>query len=190
MATRARLLAAVAATAAIAGCGAVSANTTTSPERHIQPPIPGTLCAAAGYVDSLTISRVNEFPSNHIHFTFPPTVTTSAQEARAVARAVCGLPRMSRGFMSCPMDWGVSYRLDFGVSAKPGTKVRHFPTVTVDATGCQQVTGAGPQRWLATTPRFWTVLGTAMGVADPRSAFPGCVHQPGMACPENATYNA
>jgi hypothetical protein len=177
---------------AVAGCAAVTSTTGPSVATHTSPPphLPGTLCAAPGSVDSLTITRMDEFPRNHVHFTFPPAVATSAQEARTVARAVCGLPRMPHGVFDCPMDGGISYRLDFGASAGPGTTERHFPTVTVDATGCQQVTGAGPPRWLATTPRFWTVLGAAIGVADPGAAFRGCTGRLGMACPMNATYNA
>jgi hypothetical protein len=81
------------------------------------------------------------------------------------------------------MDWGVSYRLMFGA----GT--RHFPTVSVNATGCREITGAGRNRW-AQASSFWTILGKAVNVADPGTKFPGCDPQGGMACPQNATYNA
>jgi len=37
--------------------------------------------------------------------------------------------------------------------------------VTVDATGCQQVTGLGPVRWTALSPAFWSVLAIAAGIA-------------------------
>jgi hypothetical protein len=183
-------ISAVAAIAAAAGCGTVNAGTPVAAQTTAPPAIPATLCAAAGYVGSLTIARVDEFPSNHLRFTFPPRVTTTAPEAQDVAKAVCGLPRMPRTMFSCPMDWGVSYRLTFGAGAKPGVITRRFPPVTVDATGCQTVSGAGPQRWLATTPGFWKVLGTAADVADPSSAFAGCRNQSGMTCPVNATYNS
>jgi hypothetical protein len=40
-----------------------------------------------------------------------------------------------------------------------------LPPVTVDATGCQQVTGVGPVRWTTLWPAFWSVLAIATGIA-------------------------
>ena len=57
------------------------------------------------------------------------------------------------------MDWGINYRLIF--TAGDGK----LAPVTVDATGCQQVTGLGPVRWTARSPAFWSVLATAAGIA-------------------------
>jgi hypothetical protein len=44
--------------------------------------------------------------------------------------------------------------------------------VTVDATGCQQVTGLGPVRWIARSPAFWSVLATAAGIPADQATFP------------------
>jgi hypothetical protein len=121
-----------------------------------------TVCAHAGDVDRLTIRRVNSFPRNHVYFSFPAQVTvTSAPRAQAVAQALCALPAMPAGTFNCAMDWGISYRLTFTAG---GRKLR---PVTVDATGCEQVTGLGPAspvRWTARSPAFWSVLATAAGL--------------------------
>jgi hypothetical protein len=125
------------------------------------------LCATPASVTRLVVSRVTALPQNHLHFAFPAGVTVSRPaRARAVAEAVCGLPVMPRGPMSCPADLGLSYRLSFAA----GT--RSFPVVTAMAGGCGAVTGAGPARWTARSPRFWTVLAHAMGVAT-SAALPG-----------------
>ncbi len=139
------------ACAALAGCGSTVAAR--------DAPAGRTVCAHAGDIDRLTIGRVNSFPQNHVHFTFPAQVTvTGAHQAQAVAQALCALPAMPAGTFSCPMDWGINYRLIFTAGD------RKLAPVTVDATGCQQVTGLGPVRWTALSPAFWSVLATAAGI--------------------------
>ena len=83
---------------------------------------------------------------------------TGAHQAQAVAQALCTLPAMPTGTFSCPMDWGINYRLIFTAGDSK------LAPVTVDATGCQQVTGLGPVRWTALSPAFWNVLATAAGI--------------------------
>jgi len=174
--SRAGLLIAAAAGAATvaAGCGSQVA-TTTSAARPASPstPSPGgiipggpasvgsaALCSEQEAVTRLVVSRVSALPQNHLHFAFPAGVTVSSPaRARAVAKAVCGLPLMPHGPMSCPADLGLGYRLSFAA----GT--RSFPVVTATAGGCGTVTGAGPARWTARSPGFWTVLAHAMGVS-------------------------
>lgn len=128
---------------ALAGCGHAVATDTTGPA--------GTgVCANAGQVDRLTIDRVSSFPQNHLHFSFPAQVTaTSPHQAQAVARALCALPPMPHGPMSCPGDWGVSYRLHFATSRGGLSPVK------VDPGGCQEVYGLAPARWIARSPAFW-----------------------------------
>lgn len=148
-------LAAVAALActALTGCGSTAAAR--------DAPAGMTVCAHAGDVDRLTIGRVNYFPQNHVYFSFPAQVTvTDARRSQAVAQALCTLPAMPAGTISCPADWGINYRLIFTAGDSKLTPV------TVDATGCQQVTGLGPVRWIALSPTFWGVLATAAGI-DP-----------------------
>jgi hypothetical protein len=121
----------------------------------------GALCSAQASVTRLVVSRISALPQNHLHFVFPAGITVSGPaRARAVAGAVCGLPAMPHGAMSCPADLGVSYRLSFAAGRTS------LPVVTAGAGGCGVVTGAGPARWTARTPRFWTVLAHAMGVSQ------------------------
>jgi hypothetical protein len=176
---RAGLLLAAAAGAATvaAGCGSQVA-TTTSATRPASPatPNPGGvninpgspasadsagLCSRQGAVTRLVVSRVSALAQNHLHFTFPAGVTVSSPaRARAVAKAVCGLPAMPHGPMSCPADLGLGYRLSFAAGS------RSFPVVTVSTGGCGGVSGVGPVRWTARSPGFWTVLAHGMGLAN------------------------
>jgi hypothetical protein len=173
--TRAGLHIAAAAGAATvaAGCGSQVATTTSAAQpaspRTASPGgvIPGgpvsrggaALCSKQAAVTRLVVSRVATLPQNHLHFAFPAGVTVSSPgQARAVAGMVCGLPAVPHGTMNCPADWGVSYRLSF--AADSGS----FPVVTAGAGGCGVVTGAGPVRWTARVPGFWTVLAHAIGV--------------------------
>ena len=81
--------------------------------------------------------------------------------ARAVAWALCALPVMPRGIMSCPAQVpGTSYQLRFTAGG------RSLPPVTIEATGCDTVTGVGQARQ-ATSARFWRVLATAAGLSPP-----------------------
>jgi hypothetical protein len=179
------LLAATGTVLGVTGCGSISGTTTTGHTGR-----PGStpsataagLCAAANEVDSLTVIRDDVFPRNHLRFRFPRRVTTShPQQAQAVARAVCGLPRMPRGPMACPADLGVGYRLVFSAAG------RRFGVVTL-AGGCQQVSGAGPVRWVARSPGFWAVMQRAIGVPGP-GAFLGCGGTVGLMCAQGATHN-
>jgi hypothetical protein len=112
----------------------------------------------------LTINRVNLFPQNHEHFSFPAQVTvTDAAEAQAVARALCALAPMPRGPILCPIDWGVSYRLLFAAGGGRLWQVK------VDASGCQEVSGVSPARWIAGSTAFWSVLGNAVGLSHASS---------------------
>ena len=176
--SRAGLLIAAAAGAATlaAGCGSQVATTTSA----ARPASPGTaspgginpggpasagsaaLCSQQAAVTRLVVSRVTALPQNHLHFTFPAGVSVSSPaRARAVARAVCGLPLMPRGPMSCPADLGLGYRLSFAAGS------RSYPVITATAGGCAMVRGAGPVRWTARSPGFWAALAHAMGISRP-----------------------
>ena len=152
--TRAGLLITAAAGAATlaAGCGSQVATTPARPSRPAPPAaspgviIPGgpaspgstALCSTQVGVTRLVVSRVTGLPRNHLHFAFPAGVTVSSPaRARAVAAAVCGLPPMPRGPMSCPVDLGLGYRLSFAAGS------RSFPVVTVTPGGCGGVAGPG-----------------------------------------------
>lgn len=120
------------------------------------------LCGNAGGVDRLVVERMNLLPQNHPRFTFPAKITVSDPvKARSVAHAVCALPPMPRGPMSCGADMGITYRLGFAAGA------RKLPPVRADVGGCTGVSGIGQTRWTARSPGFWRALGAAMGIAQP-----------------------
>jgi hypothetical protein len=83
--------------------------------------------------------------------------------ARTLARAVCGLPAMPTSALHCPVDVGGGYVLEF-MSGVP-----QFRPVIIRASGCEEVTGlgAGGARWVAKTPRFWTMLAQLTGIRAP-----------------------
>jgi hypothetical protein len=162
-----------AAAVSLPACGSVTATATgtaasTGSASQVRSAGRGTLCAAAGAVDRLTVSRVNSFPGNHQRFTFPATVAvTDAARAAAVARALCALPTASPD-TACPADLGIIYRLDFASAG------HSFPPVTIRAGGCERVSGPGLNRSIIRSPAIWGVLGQAMGLPDPsRVAFAG-----------------
>jgi hypothetical protein len=165
---RCRWLYAACAAAAVSlpACGSVTATGTaasTGSASQVRPAGHGTLCAAAGVVTRLTVSRVNSFPGNHQRFSFPATMAVpDAARATPVARALCALPPEPLD-MACPADLGIIYRLDFASAG------HNFPPVTIRAGGCEGVSGLGLRmnRWLVRSPAFWGVLGQAMGLPDP-----------------------
>jgi len=123
---------------------------------------PTSLCRSIGQVERLVVRRVDAFPQNGIHFSFPAeTVVTEVTSVRDVAKVVCALPRIPATVMSCPADLGITYRLSF--TAPDET----FPTVVVSATGCETVLGIGPTRWVAGSSNFWRRLGDDMGLPSP-----------------------
>lgn len=122
------------------------------------------LCASAGTVTRLVVRRTDAFPQNHFQFSFPTSVVVDDTAAvRRVARALCALPPVPDTTISCPADFGISYHLAF---SRAGVR---FRVVTLDATGCQTVSGLGRRRWIARSPMFWSVLGTAMKLEHPSS---------------------
>jgi hypothetical protein len=123
------------------------------------------LCESTGLVTRLVVRRTDAFPQNHFRFSFPSAVSVDdATSARKVARALCSLPPVPDTMISCPADFGISYHLQFFRGRA------RFRVATLDATGCQMVRGLAQGRWIARTPDFWHVLGTAMRVQRPSAA--------------------
>jgi hypothetical protein len=123
------------------------------------------LCAAATKVDSLTVQRTDALPGNHTRFTFPATAkVSSATAAQSVAQSLCGLPSVPRKTVACPADFGVTYHLTFAAGSQ------HFAPVTVNAGGCELVTGLGTVRRATTAEILWRTLGIAIGIPHPDSA--------------------
>ena len=155
-------LAAVAGGASGVAQAAPRTTASATPQSAASPP---SLCRSIGHLDRLVVRRVDEFPQNGIHFSFPAvTVVSVLPSVQDVAKIACALPRIPIGVMSCVIDLGIYYRLSFTA----GTET--FPTVVVSATGCQTVRGIGPTRWVASSPNFWRRLGKAMGLTVPTYA--------------------
>jgi hypothetical protein len=121
------------------------------------------LCQDTATITGLRIVRlpgVSHVPQEQAAFPWQVTVGSPAQ-ARAVARALCALPAMPGGIFNCPALFpGTSYELSF---TAPG---RRFAPVTIEATGCETVTGVGQVR-RALDPGFWRVLAAAAGISPP-----------------------
>jgi hypothetical protein len=116
------------------------------------------LCAAAGRVDRVVVSRVPVLPVSPdeplpggITFRDPPRV-------RALAAGLCALPLMRHGpLLSCPADFGGAFRLVFAAGR------RGFSPVGVQSSGCRIVTGVGPARSWSRSPRFKHLLDKVTG---------------------------
>ncbi|MHB8296606.1 MAG: hypothetical protein ACYDH5_18745 [Acidimicrobiales bacterium] len=161
----------VAAVFLLAACGSSVGRGDPGPSRLASAAGPP-LCGSVPILDRLVVHRSDAFRQNYMafrqnymRFSFPAQVTvTDAARVRAAARALCSLPKMPTGAISCPADFGIIYHLAFSAGA------RVFPTVEVDATGCQAVRGLGPGRWAVRSPDLWPTLGRAMGLSSPSYA--------------------
>jgi hypothetical protein len=172
-----RLAALALGLAVLAGCGSVaapgsgssaspvagaSATSSSAPPKAAASQIP--LCASISQITRLTVVRSRALNRiQELHFPFPPRVIVSnAAAAQSVAKAVCALPRMPAGILHCPMEMlGTAYQLIFTAAG------RELPLVTANATGCEQVSGAGPVRQAASSAGLWQALGRAMDLAAP-----------------------
>lgn len=155
--------------ATVAGSSTAPSPGATSPGAATQ----AALCRDTASVTGLEIVRNQVVRVPVLQVAFPDRVTvTSPARARAVARALCGLPPMPHGVFHCPaLLVGTTYLLRFTAGGR-------LPPVTIEATGCEVVTGVGPARWVATSPGFWRVLATAAHLRPPgRSVFSGDSHR-------------
>jgi hypothetical protein len=130
------------------------------------------LCRDTSTVTSLRIVRAPGPRVPQVQAVFPgQVIVTSSAHAQQVARALCALPAMPHGVMSCPaMFPGTTYQLTFTADGK------QLAPVNIDATGCQIVTGVGQVRRIVSSG-FWNLLANVAGISPPgRGAFinPNC----------------
>jgi hypothetical protein len=159
---------------ALAACGSVRATGSPAGSGHTSPvtrvsPAPASarspqpaLCRQAAAVTRLEVVRSHGFKVPELEPAFPNMVTvTNRVLIRDVIRALCALPVTPRGVYHCPaLLLGTTYTLRFSVGSRP------LPLVTIDSTGCEAVTGVGPDRRV-TSEGFWRVLSRALGVRTP-----------------------
>ena len=179
----------VAALAAIvlAGCGSISASSTgaataASPKASSPSPSPSpsaspgaaatqaALCQHTATVTSLELTHGHLMRVPQVQGAYPgPVTVTTPGDARAVARALCALPLLPHAVFHCPnLTVGTTYLLNFTAAG------RRLPAVSIEATGCEVVSGVGPARWAAKSPGFWRTLATAANLSPPgRTAFTG-----------------
>jgi hypothetical protein len=175
--------AAVLAAIVLAGCGSIPASSTgaasgasPSPKPSASPAVsPGAaetqaaLCQHTATVTGLQVVRNRMKLVPQVQAAFPAQVTVDTARARAVARALCALPLLPKGVLNCPaLMVGTTYTLRFTADGQ------RLPAATIEATGCEVVTGVGPARWAAKSPGFWRTLSTTLNVSPPgRAAFTG-----------------
>ncbi len=164
------LLAACGTTPAPGTAGAAPARASGSPAARGSAQV--ALCRDTAAVTGLQIVHLRGIRVPQAQTAFPNQATVvSPARARAVARALCALPTMPHGIFNCPALFpGTSYQLRFTAAG------RLLPVVTIEATGCETVTGVGQVRRVI-SPGFWRVLATAAGLSPPGQAVfsvPGC----------------
>ena len=86
-----------------------------------------------------------------------------------MAKELCALPAMTTGVTHCPLATTAGYRIVFTAPELV------LPPVTVQASGCQRITGAGAVRTSAGHPAFLKLLTSLAGAAP----LPGAGHLPG-----------
>jgi hypothetical protein len=93
----------------------------------------------------------------------PGTTVRDQVTARRLAMVICALPAPPHAVFQCPIDVGGGYVLEFMSGRRP------FHPVTVQASGCEDVTGggAGGTRWVARTPGFWMTFARLTGIRAP-----------------------
>jgi hypothetical protein len=151
----------LAASGVLAACGVARAPASTSmADRDRQPAAKSTAAPRHGLcADPAGVGRVVVFRTSNLHDMIRPRrpvprvlSRASGVRARALAEAVCALPKLPPGPLGCPAQFLSHYVLVFTAGH------RRFPAVTVQPTGCQTVSGLGRVRWAARTPSFWAAL--------------------------------
>ena len=128
------------------------------------------VCAGPAEVRSVRVTRLPTLTqlgqAKPVPRKLPGITVRDRAKARALARLVCGLPIMPHGVFHCPVAIGGGYQLVFTAGAL------RLPAVTVRASGCETVTGAGGHRarWVARSPKFWARLSQLTGIAAPAHA--------------------
>ncbi len=125
------------------------------------------VCSDPGGVTAVRVTRIPGLsqlgPGKPLPSRAPAITIAERGRAVALARAICALPEMPRGVMSCPVDVGGGFLLVFSAG-----EVR-LPAVTIRSSGCESVLGAslGRPRWIPASPGFWVTFSRLTGIKAP-----------------------
>jgi hypothetical protein len=120
------------------------------------------LCGDLPNLTRVTVSRTTSLHELEPAMVLPPGLTVRKPRlVRGLATALCGLPKMPRGPVSCPAQFGGSLRLAFAAGGRP------FRPVSVQMSGCRVVSGLGPARTVPSAA-FWRTLGKDLGLKFPQ----------------------
>jgi hypothetical protein len=172
-ASRAALAAiAVGAVVALTACGSrAAAGRSASAGGPGAASVPGgravagvTLCADIPQLTRVAASRTTTLHVLEPALVLPRGITIREPLlVRALAIALCRLPKVPSGPVNCPAQFRDSLRLAFTAGGRP------FPPVTVEVSGCRIVTGLGLAR-MARSAAFWRALGKDLGLSSPQGA--------------------
>ncbi len=159
------------ALAAVAPAGAVGRGPGPQPQLAQRPHIVArfALCQDT-FPDRVAVVTVTRSkPLNHEHFSFPArTRGTKPALVRALAHALCSLPKMPAGVQACPADLGINYDLRFSLPKPRGSVTVGgdlIDPVWVQSTGCLEVKGLGGMRWaMKSASKLYSALGAAIGL--------------------------
>jgi hypothetical protein len=163
--------AAVGALITLAACGSqVAAVQSASTHSLAAAPTPGrgaargvALCRDIPHLTSVLVTHTMAFHAFQKASIVPRGIAIlEPGQVRALATALCELPKMPSGPMACPAEFGSSVRFVFAAGGRP------FPPVTVQASGCRVVTGLGPAR-TAGSAAFWGTLSEDSGGSSSQS---------------------
>jgi hypothetical protein len=161
--------AAVGAFIALAACGsqvaAGQSASTGSPDAAPTPvgrAVAGVaLCRDIPQLTSVMIIHAMAFRASQPGSALPRGVAIlNPGQVRDLATALCELPKMPPGPVTCPAEFGSSVRFEFAAGGRP------FPPVTVHTSGCRVVTGLGPAR-TARSAASWGTLSENLGPSAP-----------------------
>jgi hypothetical protein len=153
---------------ALAACGSqVAAGQSASASSPGTAPAPGgtalagvALCRDIPQLTRVAVSRTTAFRAFEPGTILPRGITiVKPGLVRGLAAALCGLPKMPPGPVTCPADFRGSVRFGFAAGGRP------FPFVTAQMSGCRVVTGLGPAR-TARSAAFWRTLGEDLGLSS------------------------
>jgi hypothetical protein len=119
------------------------------------------LCQDIPRLTRVAVSSTTAFRAVQPRLTLPRgIIIVERGRVRGLAAALCGLPKMPPGPMTCLARFRGLLRFGFTAGGRP------FPFVTVQVGGCWAVAGLGRAR-TARSAKFWRTLAEDTGLSPP-----------------------